>query len=258
MNRPKILALSALVAAAWCTAPQAQTPATPSNSDRSISTPSNNSSVTSPSSTDRNTSTQMRRNDTARSDSGSASKMNRSERKFLEEAAEGGVAEVELGKLASSKASNADVKKFGEQMAQDHAKANDDLKQLASQKGVQVKPDLDRSHKRMSDQLQKLSGADFDKKYMAEMVRDHEHDVKEFKKMAKDAKDPDVRAFAEKTVPVLEKHLDMARQVADATGAPRGQRNQKSSENNPARDKSSSAGSSTSASNAGTASSAKR
>jgi len=170
--------------------------------------------------------------------------MNRGERKFLEEAAQHGVAEVDAGKLAASKATNAEVKKFGEQMAQDHGKANEELKQLASQKGVQVKEEPDRAHKRASDQLQKLSGADFDKKYMGQMVKDHEEDVKKFQKMAKDAKDPEVRAFAEKTVPVLEKHLDMARQVADETGAPRGGRNQKSAQNNPSRDTSSSAGAS--------------
>ena len=245
MTRPQLLAISALIAAAWSATPHAQAPATPSNNERSATMPSDRG-VSSPSRTDRDTASTAQRNDNARNGSKDAkdrnAKLNRGERKFLEQVAQHGIAEVETGKLAQSKAANAEVKKFGERMVQDHGKANDELKQVAQSKGVQLPADTDRGHKRAAANLEKLSGADFDKKYVGEMVKDHERDVKDFQKMAKDAKDPEVKAFAAKTLPVLEEHLNMVRQLADATGAPRGGRNNKSAAVNPGRGESASSG----------------
>jgi putative membrane protein len=242
MSRPQFLAISALIAAAaWSAAPHAQTPATPSNSERSVTTPSDRGAA-SPSRTDRDTASTAQRNDNARNGAGKDgnAKMNRGERKFLTEVAAHNMAEIQTGKIAESKATNPEVKKFGERMVQDHSKANEELKQVAQSKGIQLPSDADRGHKREADRLQKLSGADFDKKYIGAMVKDHEQDVKEFRKMAKNAKDPEVRAFAEKTLPVLEEHLNLARQAADATGAPRGGRSNKSAAVNPSRQSSTS------------------
>jgi putative membrane protein len=165
----------------------------------------------------------------------STSKLTTGERKFVTEAAKGSMTEVELGKLASEKASAPDVKKFGEHMANDHGKANHELAQLATAKGLELPSAPDSSMKREADRLRKLGGEDFDRKYMGEMVKDHEKDVKEFRRMARDVKDPDLRGWVEKTLPVLEGHLKMAREVADATGAPRGARGNKSAQMNPAR-----------------------
>jgi putative membrane protein len=141
------------------------------------------------------------------------------DKKFIEKAAQGGVAEVQMGKLAAQKAQSAEVKQFGERMAKDHASANDKLTQVASQKGVTPASDMDSSSKREYDKLQKLSGAQFDREYMKTMVSDHEKDVKEFQSEAKSAKDPQVKDFAQSTLPTLEEHLKMAKQAEAAAKA---------------------------------------
>jgi putative membrane protein len=143
------------------------------------------------------------------------------ERKFIETAAQHNLAEVQIGKIAESKAASPEAKKFGQQMAQDHGQALQEITQLAKAKAISIPSEPDRSHQREAKNLEKLSGPEFDRKYMASMVKDHEKDVKEFRKMARDAKDPDVRALAEKTLPVLEGHLKMAREVAATTGSKR-------------------------------------
>jgi len=152
------------------------------------------------------------------------------DRKFIEEAAMGGMMEVELGKLAQQKAMNEDVKKFGEHMVQDHSKANDQLKQTVSAKGVQVPASMDKKHQGDIDKLGKLSGADFDKAYMKQMVSDHKKDVSEFQKAAKSAKDSDVKSFAASTLPTLQEHLKMAQATSDAVSK---EKSSKSAMNSP-------------------------
>jgi putative membrane protein len=141
------------------------------------------------------------------------SKMARGDQKFMKEAAGDGMAEVQLGQLAEQRAASDSVKQFGKRMATDHAKAGDELKQLASQKGVELPTALDRGHQRLYDRLSKLTGADFDRAYMKEMVKDHDKDVKAFQKEADAGKDPDVKAWAAKTLPTLKEHQDQAKQV---------------------------------------------
>ena len=135
------------------------------------------------------------------------------DRKFIEEAAQGGMAEVELGKLAEQKAASDQVKQFGKKMADDHQKANEQLKKIAANKGVNLPADLSSSDRREYDKLQKKSGADFDREYMKEMVSDHKKDVKDFESAAKSANDPDVKNFASTTLPTLHQHLDLAQQT---------------------------------------------
>lgn len=132
------------------------------------------------------------------------------DRNFVLEAAKGGMAEVELGNLAKDKAQNPDVKSFAQRMVDDHGKANDQLKSIASSKGVQLPTSLDKSAQSEKDKLNKLSGANFDREYMSHMVKDHKKDVKEFEKQAKNAKDSDVKNFAAQTLPTLQEHLKMA------------------------------------------------
>jgi putative membrane protein len=132
---------------------------------------------------------------------------------FVEDAAIGGMSEVELGKLASTKATSADVKAFGQMMVTDHTKANDELKALATKKGWKLPAEVDSSHKSTADDLKSRAGADFDKEYVEEMVDDHETDVKAFEDKAKNATDPDLKAFAEKTLPTLRKHLDAIKAI---------------------------------------------
>jgi putative membrane protein len=133
---------------------------------------------------------------------------------FVMKAAQGGLAEVKLGQLATQKASSQDVKSFGQQMVDDHSKANDELKQLASAKGVTIPADLDPKHQATHDRLSKLSGAEFDRAYMQQMVNDHRETVNDFRRESKSGSDSDVKAWAAKTLPTLEHHLQMAESTA--------------------------------------------
>ena len=126
---------------------------------------------------------------------------------FMQNAAQSGLAEVELGRLASTKGTNAEVKKFGQMMVAEHTKANTELKGVAGKKNVTLPNDLG-SHQSTLDELKGLSGADFDKAYVEAMVDAHESDVKAFQAQADKSADPDVKAFAAKSLPVLQKHLE--------------------------------------------------
>jgi putative membrane protein len=137
---------------------------------------------------------------------------------FVTKAAKGGMAEVELGKLAADKASSDAVKKFGQRMVDDHSKANDELKTLAQSKSITLPTEIGPEEKALHDRLSKLSGPAFDQAYMKAMVSDHVKDVNEFKMEAKSGKDPEVKAFAAKTLPTLEEHLKMARDANGAVG----------------------------------------
>jgi putative membrane protein len=118
-----------------------------------------------------------------------------------------------MGRIAASKATDPDVKQFGQRMVDDHGKANDELKSLASQKNVTVPAELDAKHKADNARLEKLSGAAFDRAYMAAMVLDHDKDVAEFQRVSKTAKDADLKAWAAKTLPTLEEHQKQAKTV---------------------------------------------
>ncbi len=137
---------------------------------------------------------------------------------FMNAAAPGGMAEVELGKLAVSIAQNAEVKAFAQKMIEDHSKAGEELKRLAAQKKVMLPPDVLPTHKEIMDKLSKLSGADFDKEYVKAMVAAHEKDVTAFESVANGATDADVKAFAAKTLPILKMHLQMIKGLADKMG----------------------------------------
>ena len=145
-----------------------------------------------------------------------------SDRKFMEKAAQGGMAEVKLGQLATQKAGSDQVRQFGQRMVDDHSKADEQLKQVASNKGVTLPTELDKSTQKEYDKLSKLSGADFDREYMKHMVSDHKQDVGDFKAQASKAKDPDLKAFAASTLPTLEQHLTLAQSTEKATNAKSG------------------------------------
>ena len=147
------------------------------------------------------------------------------DRRFVMEAAHGNTAEVTLGQLAADKGSSDAVKQFGKRMIDDHGKANAELKQVAEKKGITFPSDLDPKHKQLHDRLAKLNGADFDKAYANEMVKDHKKDVADFKRVATSAKDADVKAWAGNTLPTLEEHLKQAQDMqAQVKSAPRAAR----------------------------------
>jgi putative membrane protein len=141
-----------------------------------------------------------------------------SDRGFIMKAAEGGLAEVKLGELAQQKATAQDVKDFGKRMVDDHSKANTELQQLAQNKNIEVPTELKGEQKEHYDKLAKMSGKDFDRAYIKHMVKDHDEDIAEFKKEARDGKDPDVRNWASKTLPTLEEHAKLIDRVAQANG----------------------------------------
>jgi putative membrane protein len=133
--------------------------------------------------------------------------------RFAVEAANGGMTEVELGKLAQEKASDTRVKEFGTMMVQDHSKANEELKALAAQKNITLPATPgDEQQKRIAD-MAAMSGRDFDKAYIKEMVKDHEKDVKLFEEAQKNVKDADMLQFIERTLPTLRAHLDHIKQL---------------------------------------------
>ena len=135
------------------------------------------------------------------------------DKKFANEAAIGGMTEVELGKLAVQKASSDAVKQFGQRMIDDHTKANDQLKEIASKEGIDLPQSLDSKQQSHVDKLAKLSGPAFDKAYMKDMVKDHEKDVNEFKNEAQNGADPNIKQFASSTLPTLEQHLSAAKDL---------------------------------------------
>ena len=135
--------------------------------------------------------------------------------KFMTEAAQGGMMEVELGKLAASKAQNPEVKAFGQRMVVDHGKAGEDLKALAAKKNIKLPTELSGGMKETVDRLSKLSGAEFDKEYVKLMVDDHDEDLEAFQAQADDAEDADVKAFAAKYAPVIKSHYETIKAIND-------------------------------------------
>jgi putative membrane protein len=138
---------------------------------------------------------------------------------FMKKAAQGGLAEVRLGNIAKQNGSSDAVKQFGDRMITDHTQAGDELKQIAQKKGVTLPSDVTTKDKKMSKMLEAKQGSDFDKAYIHDMVKDHEEDVAEFRNEAANGKDPEVKAWAQKTLPTLESHLAQAKQVAGQVGA---------------------------------------
>lgn len=131
---------------------------------------------------------------------------------FMKDAAEGGLAEVELGKIAAKNAQDPEVKKFGQMMVADHTKANAELKALAAKKNVEL-PTEPASYKSDIQEMSGKKGADFDKDYVEMMASDHETTVADFEAQAKNSADPDVKAFAEKSLPILRKHLETIKAI---------------------------------------------
>jgi putative membrane protein len=143
---------------------------------------------------------------------------------FVTEAAMGGMAEVELGKLASEKASNDKVKAFGQRMVTDHSKAGDELKSLAATKRITLPTSIDAKHQSTHDKFAKLSGPEFDRAYVRDMVADHKEDVAAFTRESMSGKDNDVKAWATKTLPTLREHLRMIEALEKELGSTRATR----------------------------------
>ena len=135
------------------------------------------------------------------------------DREFVNKAATGGLAEVELGRIAAQRAARPSVRSFGERMVTDHGRSSEQLASLARSKGIEVPTALEPSQQAVRDRLSSLSGNDFDRDYMSEMVRDHTEDIALFERAAETSTDPDLKAWATRSLPMLREHLALARQV---------------------------------------------
>lgn len=135
------------------------------------------------------------------------------DREFFTKAAQGGIFEVKMAQMVVGKTQNPEVKAFAQRMITDHTKANDELKALAAKKGVTLPMDVSDAQREDQDELAKLTGADLDKEYVSMMVADHNDDVDEFGEQATEANDADLKAFAAKTLPVLQSHQAQIKEI---------------------------------------------
>lgn len=136
------------------------------------------------------------------------------DKEFITSAAQGSMFEVELGKIVAKNATSSEVKAFAERMVKDHGAAQSELAGVASKKGMTVPTSLEGAKQSTVEDYAKLTGQKLDTKYADDMVEDHENDVKAFKKALIELKDPDLTAWATKTLPTLEHHLQMAKDMS--------------------------------------------
>ncbi len=145
--------------------------------------------------------------------SSSAKSLSSADKKFATEAAQGGLAEVELGQLATQKGQSDKVKQFGQRMVDDHTNANKQLKSIAEKDNITLPTSITAKDQALKDKLSGLSGADFDRTYIQSMVKDHNKDIAEFQREASNGTNADLKGFAAQTVPTLQEHLRMAEQA---------------------------------------------
>lgn len=136
-----------------------------------------------------------------------------SDRDFVTKAARGGMAEVEIARLAETKASSPRVKEYARQLVEDHTMANEELKRIAANDNVALPANLDSSDRSELEKLNGLSGARFDQEFMKHTVDDHKDDIKDFEKQADKGTDPALKSFASNTLPKLRHHLEMAQNI---------------------------------------------
>ena len=137
---------------------------------------------------------------------------------FYKTLAQGGIAEVEAGKLAQQKGADPKVKDFGAMMVKDHSAANEQLKALAAGKGIDLPGSSSTSQMATKAKLEVLSGGTFDKSYVDDQVKAHRDTVELLKKEIATGQDPDAKAFAQKVLPTVESHLHAINQIAAAGG----------------------------------------
>ncbi|MBH8570863.1 DUF4142 domain-containing protein [Microvirga sp. STS02] len=139
--------------------------------------------------------------------------------KFMTKAASGGMLEVEMGKQVAARAVTPEAKKYAQQMVADHTKGNAELMALAAKKNITLPTTLGDDHQKVLKDVVEEKGVKMDQEYMKEMLKDHEEDVKEYTDASIKAADPDIKAFAAKTVPMLKMHLDMVTKMKPTVDA---------------------------------------
>jgi putative membrane protein len=143
-------------------------------------------------------------------------KASAADKAFIMKAADGGMTEVELGKIAEKNGQKEDVKTFGGHMVKDHGKANDDLKSVAGKLNVTVPDKVSAKHQAKIDKMSKMSGPAFDTAYIKGMVEDHEKTAADFEKARGQVKNEDLKKFIDDTLPVVKSHLEMAKKMQSA------------------------------------------
>jgi putative membrane protein len=138
---------------------------------------------------------------------------------FLKDACQGGLLEVKLGELAQTHGSAQGVKEFGQRMVTDHGGMNQEIQDVAGKQNVTLPSDVSLKEKARYELLSRKNGADFDKAYMADMVKDHEEDLAAFQREVDTGTDSNAKAVAMKAIPVIKEHLRMARETAKQVGA---------------------------------------
>jgi putative membrane protein len=139
---------------------------------------------------------------------------------FAKVAARGGLTEVKLGKLAMDQGSSEAVKAFGTRMVSEHTKAGDKLKEAAKEEQIGLPTDISARDQAAYDRLSKLSGADFDQAYAQDMVKDHQQDLRDFQREANHGNDDVIRGFAAETVPMIQQHLEQAKEMLKTVSPP--------------------------------------
>lgn len=140
-------------------------------------------------------------------------KTNRVDAKFAVDAADGGLAEVELGKLAQQKATTRELKDFGAMMVSDHSIINEKMKNIAKNKGITLPQVTGEYRQKIRKDLSDKSGKDFDRAYVTTMIKDHKEDIKTFETAMKELRDTDLRTFAGTNLPILKKHLSAIQKI---------------------------------------------
>ena len=132
---------------------------------------------------------------------------------FAKEAASGGMMEVQFGNLAQKNSKNKDVQDYGKMLVDDHSSLNNDLKDLAGKKNINLPTTVTSDQQDKIDKLSKKTGTDFDKDFISMAVNDHEKDISKFKKAGEKIQDADFKDFIVKALPKLQKHLDKAKEL---------------------------------------------
>jgi putative membrane protein len=138
---------------------------------------------------------------------------------FVEKAAQDSIAEIDLGELAKERAVSEEVKQFAQRMIDDHGKANEQLEEIAKTKGAVIPTEAGEEHSKVRAELADLKGEEFDQKYMAAMAEDHQKAVDLFQKQAEEGLDPELKAFAEQTLPTIKEHLTQAQSMVQQAQA---------------------------------------
>jgi putative membrane protein len=210
----KKISLASIIAGALilsaCNGNSSKTSTTDSTATNTMNTGDTTNNTNKMSSTD--TMNHMNMNDTMNHTNSTAT-VGSDEKDFAKDAAAGGMMEVQLGNIAQKNSSTKAVQDFGKMMVDDHSKANDNLKDLASKKNVTLPTTVTDKQQKDIDKLSKETGTAFDKDYVNMMVDDHKKDIAEFKKAGEKMKDPDFKDFVVKTLPTLQKHLDAIQSI---------------------------------------------